>query len=86
MGAIRSDYAQLAARANSVANSLGRMEQQQARMGVGLRGDMAAARDSVEYLMGETKGAIAAGDADGAKSNLNLAERQIEKLEDFLGR
>ena len=76
----------LAGRANSVANSLGRMEQQQAKMGVGLRGDMAAARDSMEYLLGEAKNALAAGDADGAKRNMGLAERQIEKLEDFLGR
>jgi serine/threonine protein kinase len=86
LGGLRSEYAQLAGRANSVANSLGRMEQQQARMGVGLRGDMAAARDSMEYLMGEAKSALEVGDAEGAKRNLGLAERQIEKLEDFLGR
>ena len=86
LGGLRSEYAMLAGRANSVSNSLGRMEQQQAKMGVGLRGDMAAARDSMEYLMGEAKNALTAGDADGAKRNLGLTERQIEKLEDFPGR
>jgi serine/threonine protein kinase len=86
LGGLRSDYAMLAGRANSVANSLGRMEQQQGRMGVGLRTDMAAARDSMEYLMGEAKSALSAGDADEAKRNMDMAERQVEKLEEFLGR
>ena len=76
----------LAGRANSVANSITRMEQQQARQGVGMRGDMAAARDSMDYLLGEAKSALAEGDAESAKQNMDLAVRQIEKLEDFLGR
>lgn len=86
LSGLRSEYAQLAGRANSVATSLGRLEQQQGRMGVGLRGDMATARGSMEYLMGEAKSALDTGDADAAQRNMSLAERQIEKLEDFLGR
>ena len=39
------------------------------------------------YLkMKAAKSALEAGDAEGAKRNMGLAERQIEKLEDFLGR
>ena len=86
LSGLRSEFALLAGRANSVANSISRMEQQQARQGVGMRGDMAAARDSMDYLLDEAKSALAEGDAESAKRNMDLAVRQIEKLEDFLGR
>ena len=62
------------------------MEQAQARRGVGMRGDMAAARDSMEFLLGEAKNALEARDLTTAKRNMDLAERALEKLEDFLGR
>ena len=77
---------QLAARAVSAGRTIRNMEQQQARQGVGMRGDMAAARDSMEFLMGEAKDAIEARDFDTAKRNMDLAERALEKLEGFLGR
>lgn len=47
---------------------------------------MAAARDSMEFLMGEAKDAVEARDFDTAKRNMDLAERALEKLEGFLGR
>ena len=46
---------------------------------------MAAAKQSVEYLMGEADASLAAGDAATAKRNLDLAEQNVEKLERFLG-
>ena len=76
----------LVARAAAVGRSMKRMEEQQGRQGVGMRGDMAAARDTMEYLMAETKTAVDAKDLETAKRNMDLAERQIEKLETFLGR
>ncbi|MBI4479831.1 MAG: protein kinase [Acidobacteria bacterium] len=82
----RQRMIQLAARAAAVARTVRNMEQQQARQGVGMRGDMAAARDSMEFLMAETKDAIEARDFDTANRNMDLAERAIEKLEGFLGR
>jgi hypothetical protein len=62
------------------------MDQQQARLGVGMRADMAAARESMEYLLTEAKEAIEARDAEAGKRKMDLAERQVEKLERFLGR
>ncbi|OFV96903.1 MAG: hypothetical protein A3H94_03315 [Acidobacteria bacterium RIFCSPLOWO2_02_FULL_60_20] len=82
----RERLIQLTARAVSAGRTIRNMEQQQARQGVGMRGDMAAARDSMEFLMGEAKDAIEARDFDTAKRNMDLAERALEKLEGFLGR
>jgi serine/threonine-protein kinase len=76
----------LASRAAAVRNSIARLEQQQARMGLGLRGDMAAANQRMDFLMKEAGAALSAGDADAAKRNMDLAEREVEKLEKFLGR
>jgi hypothetical protein len=77
---------QLRGRANAVLASMQRIEQQQSRQGVSMRGDMAAARDSMQYLLDEAQTALKSNNVDAAKRNLGLAERQIEKLEAFLGR
>lgn len=75
----------LAARASAVRGSVATLENQQRQAGLSLRGDMAAAKQSVEYLMGEADASLAAGDAATAKRNLDLAEQNVEKLERFLG-
>ena len=76
----------LAGRVASLRGSLDNLQRQQAASGLGLRGDMAAAKGSMEYLMGEAKNALAAGDTAATKRNLDMAEQQVEKLERFLGR
>ena len=76
----------LAGRVAALRGSLDNLQRQQAASGLGLRGDMAAAKGSMEYLMGEAKNALAAGDTASAKRNLDMAEPQVEKLERFLGR
>ena len=76
----------LAARAGAVRSSVDNLERQQRQSGLSLRSDMAAAKQSVEYLMGEANASLAAGDAAAAKRNLDLAEQNVEKLERFLGR
>ncbi|MCZ6491410.1 MAG: protein kinase [Acidobacteria bacterium] len=75
----------LAARASAVRGSVETLENQQRQAGLSLRVDMAAAKQSVEYLMGEADASLAAGDAATAKRNLDLAEQNVEKLERFLG-
>jgi len=77
---------QLVARAAAVGRTMRNIEQQQNRQGVGMRADMAAARDSMEFLLGEAKDALEARDLDTAKRNMDLAERALEKVENFLGR
>jgi serine/threonine-protein kinase len=76
----------LASRASTVRNALTRLESQQARMGTGLRPDMAAANERMDFLMKEAGAALSAGDADATKRHLDLAEREVEKLEKFLGK
>jgi class 3 adenylate cyclase len=76
----------LAGRAAAVRGSVENLERQQNRSGLSLRGDMAAAKESMEYLMGEAKAALGSSDAATTKRNLDLAEQQVEKLEHFLGR
>ena len=76
----------IAARAAAVGRTMRTMEQRQASQGVGMRGDMAAARDSMEFLLGGAKEALDARDLVTAKRNMDLAERALEKLESLLGR
>jgi hypothetical protein len=63
-----------------------RMEEQQAKIGVGMRTDMSAARESMEYSLTEAQNSLAAQDLEGAKRKMTQAEGNIEKLERFLGR
>jgi hypothetical protein len=76
----------LAGRVAALRGSLDNLQRQQSASGLGLRGDMAAAKGSMEYLMGEAKSSLAAGDPAASKRNMDMAEQQIEKLERFLGR
>jgi hypothetical protein len=76
----------LAGRAAAVRGSLDNLQRQQNAAGLGLRPDMAAARESMEYLMEEAKASLRVRDAAATKRNLDLAEQQVEKLERFLGR
>jgi len=75
----------LTGRVAAVSSSLNNLQRQQAASGLGLRGDMAAAKGSMDYLIGQAKSSLAAGDTASAKKNLDMAEQQLEKLERFLG-
>jgi hypothetical protein len=57
----------------------------QARSGLGLRADMAASAQRMDYLMNEADAALQRGDAAAAQRNLDLAEKEVAKLEKFLG-
>jgi len=83
--ALEDRLLKLSARANATKAGVDRLRQQQARMGVGLRADMATALERQEYLLGQAEAAFNAGDATRAKRQLDLAEREVEKLERFLG-
>jgi len=39
----------------------------------------------MEYLLNETDAALQRGDAAAAQKNLDLAEKEVSKLEKFLG-
>jgi serine/threonine-protein kinase len=76
----------LAARVNAAQASLNRLKQEQAHMGLGLRGDIAASAQRVEFYMDEAEAAIKRGDAAAAKRHLENADRETARLEKFLGR
>ena len=76
----------LASRARAVRSSFEAMEEQQRRAGLGMRRDMAAAAVRLRFLLEQSSANLATGNAAGAKRNLDLAERQLEQLERFLGR
>ncbi|MCI0353574.1 MAG: protein kinase [Acidobacteria bacterium] len=83
---LRERMIMLAGRAAALRGSLDNLQRQQSAAGLGLRPDMAAARESMDYLMEEAKASLRARDAAATKRNLDLAEQQVEKLERFLGR
>ena len=82
---VREQGALLNIRAGTVKSSLDALRKAQARSGLGLRADMAASAQRMEYLLNETDAALQRGDAAAAQKNLDLAEKEVSKLEKFLG-
>jgi serine/threonine-protein kinase len=82
---IREQGALLNIRAGTVKSSLDSLRKAQARSGLGLRADMAASAQRMEYLLNETDAALQRGDPAAAQRNLDLAEGEVSKLEKFLG-
>jgi cyanate lyase len=76
----------LAARANAVKTSLENLERQQQSQGLSLRGDIATSLGRMEAYMDASDKALSAANAESATRNMDLAEREIDRLEKFLGR
>jgi serine/threonine protein kinase len=83
---LRDRLMQVSARSTSIEASLTRLQQEQAKQGLGLRGDMVAARERLNYQLNEADSNLKQGDAAGAKKRLDGAERDLETIEKFLGR
>jgi hypothetical protein len=75
----------LGTRANSIKGSLQTLQQQQARSGLNLRADMVTAQQRMDFYLDEADASFKFGDPAKMKKNLDSAEREIEKLEKFLG-
>jgi serine/threonine-protein kinase len=86
LDAMEAEIDQLDARAATVESSVDTLEQQLHSQGLGLRGDMVAARASLRTDMTRAKQAMDAGDTDRARQFLDMAHRELEKLEGFMGR
>ena len=83
---VESDrYLKLSARANSVYDALQKLRQEQAQIGASLRGDMAAAGERMTAYMDRADLALRDGNLSGAKQSMDSAEREVERLEKFLG-
>jgi eukaryotic-like serine/threonine-protein kinase len=75
----------LTARSASVQSTIDTLKSQQAASGYGLREDIAASDQLMQTYMSRAQADGQAGDLEGQKKYLDLAEREIEKLEKFLG-
>jgi serine/threonine-protein kinase len=76
----------LAGRANAVKDSVEHLRQQQERAGYSLRQDISASSSNMERYMDNADAALRARSPEAAKKYMDLAEREIEKLEKFFGR
>jgi serine/threonine protein kinase len=83
---LETENDQLDSRAAAVESSLDTLERQMQQSGLGLRGDMVAARNSMRVDLQKAKQAIDSTDPQGARHYLDLANKDVEKLEAFLGR
>ena len=86
LDAMETEIDQLDGRAASVESSVDAIEQQMHQSGMGLRGDMVAARSNMRTDIAKAKQAMDSADTERARHYLDLAHREIEKLEGFLGR
>jgi ABC-type phosphate transport system auxiliary subunit len=83
---LETEIDQLTARAEAVNNSLDHLQQQQARQGLGLRGDMASRQSSMKLNLSKAQEAVNARDLGRAQRYRDATEADIEALERFLGR
>ena len=83
---VREQLNLLSIRMDTVKSSLDALRKQQAASGLGLRADMASSAQRMEYYYSQTGTALKNRDTNAAKKNLDLAEREVSKLENFLGK
>ncbi len=81
----RDQFVLLATRATAAKGSIENLRRRQEASGLGLRADIAAGLQRMEYYLDECEAALKKGDAAAGKKNLDAAERETSKLEGFLG-
>jgi hypothetical protein len=65
---------------------LDNLQRKQAASGLGLRGDIVETAVQLNTLLDGAKAALNADDAQSARKFAGQAERQLERLEKYLGR
>ena len=83
---VRQEYNQVAIRVGGAKSGLRALQQQMQRQGVDMRGDMLETESRMDYLMIESMDSLRAGDAESARTSLQMAQRALETIEKFLGR
>ena len=83
---LREQLMLMATRVGPVRRSIDTLRRSQEASGLSLRTDIAAAEQRLVYYLDEAETALNSGDAAGGKKYLGLAERELGKLEQFLGR
>ena len=81
---LSSRFDLLATRVNTARSGLKRLSESQARLGLGLRGDMTTASSRMEMFMDQAESALKSSDGAGSKKSMDSAERELEKIEKLL--
>ena len=74
------------ARIDAINNSMKNLEQEQRRQGLSLNGALVASQHRMVFFMETADGAMRKGNIAEARSALNNAERELDKLEEHFGR
>jgi serine/threonine protein kinase len=82
---MEDDADKLNIRAATVSHSLDTLRQQQNVAGYSLRSDMASAQERMQAYLAKGNAALAAKDIVNAQKYFDLADREVTKLEKFLG-
>jgi hypothetical protein len=77
---------QMFSRAAAVNSSLDRLQQEQARMGLGLRGDIVEKQSAMKDSLAKAQNALEHNDAERARRFATKAEMNLDSLERFLNR
>ena len=85
LGKMEDDADKLNIRAATVSHSLDTLRQQQNAAGYSLRSDMASAQERMRAFLAKGNAALAAKDIVNAQKYFDLADREVSKLEKFLG-
>ncbi len=76
----------MAARMGAATTSVQNLQREQARQGLSLRSDVVAMQQRINYQMDEAESSLKQSNSASAKQRLDAAERDLEKLESFLGK
>ena len=74
------------ARIDAINNSMKNLEQEQRRQGLTMNGALVASQHRMIFFMETADGAMRKGNIAEARSALNNAERELDKLEEHFGR
>ena len=73
-------------RIDAINASMTQLEQQQRRMGLGMNGDLVARQHRMVFFMETADAAMRKGNVAQARTSLDNAERELDKLEEHFGR
>jgi serine/threonine protein kinase len=85
MEELRQRFNSLSTRFATAQDSVRSVEAAQQRQGLGMRRDIREAAGRFQYLMKEASDSIVGRNLDGARQSLQMAERNLERIEKFLG-
>ena len=83
---VRDRLMNMDARADAARNGVQQLRRQQQAQGLDIRGDMLGAMNRMNSYLGEADRALGQNDLESAKDYMEKADRELSKLEGFLGK